>query len=64
MKKYEIELDETISEFFEEIAAITDHPIEELLSNALSRQAETICQKAPGIFAYDGPKKIDSGDRR
>jgi len=57
MIKYEIELEETLSEFYEEISALTDHPTEVLLSNALSRQAEAICQKTPNIFSYGGPKK-------
>ena len=45
MKKYKIELDETISEFFEEIALILKKPIEEVLSDALFLDAEKAKRK-------------------
>lgn len=45
MKKYEIELDEDTSKFFEEISFIVQLPIEELLSDALFKQVELICRK-------------------
>lgn len=46
MKRYEIELDEAVSNFFEEIAIIVQRPIEELLSDALFKQVEIISRKA------------------
>lgn len=45
MRSYEIQLDEAVSHFFEEIAIIVQRPIEELLSDALFKQVEIISRK-------------------
>lgn len=53
MKQYSIELDETVSEFFLEIALIAKRPIEELLSDALFKQVEIIKRRIAESFEVE-----------
>ena len=53
MKRYEINLEDTVAEFFEEISIIVEHPVEELISDVLFKQAETARQKVAELFLVD-----------
>lgn len=53
MKNYEIQLCEATSDFFQEIAYIVQRPIEEILSNALFKQAEIISRKILNATVID-----------
>lgn len=44
MKKYSIELDENVAEFFEDVSRIVKRPVEEILADALFKQVEIICR--------------------
>lgn len=55
MKIYKIELDEAVSNFFEEIAIIVQRPVEDILSDTLCKQVKVISRKmTESIVINDG----------
>ncbi len=53
MKEYTIPVDETVSKFFEELARVSNKPVEEVMGDALYKRAESCIAEIFKVLKID-----------